>query len=201
MIDTTSANPRFDALRSALYHRERKSFFAKLDRSLTLLIVTFGAGVMGKVADVISIQSIWLEFGVVVCGSLQLVLNFSERANVHAYLQKKYFEKLAEMEAYGFNDPVAIRRWCAELAELCSDEPTQLRALDAVIFNQALDALATCDEERQTYRQNVAWWQYLLRHVLAFHNANFHGTPAQDTSIGLLPRKPPMRKRWRSRGS
>ena len=50
MADLLFRDPRFDALRNALYHTERQNFFDRLNRSLNFLVIVLSAGVVGKIA-------------------------------------------------------------------------------------------------------------------------------------------------------
>jgi hypothetical protein len=63
--------PKFNALRCAIYHTERRNFFDLSNRCLNFLVIIFGAGVAGKAAKLFQIEEPWLEFGVLVFATAQ----------------------------------------------------------------------------------------------------------------------------------
>jgi hypothetical protein len=58
--------PKFNALRCAIYHTERRNFFDLSNRCLNFLVIIFGAGVAGKAAKLIHVEELLLELGVLV---------------------------------------------------------------------------------------------------------------------------------------
>lgn len=173
MPDLLFRDPRFDALRNALYHTERRNFLDWLNRALNFSVIVLGAGVVGKTADAFLIPGVWLELAVVILATAQLVSDFGSGARDHEFLQRRYYELLAEMEAGDPADPVEQQKWSAKLLTIAAEEPMTMRALDAVAFNTALDALFN-DPEMQRRRQHVPWWCYVLRNFWAFQGRNFH---------------------------
>jgi len=171
-------DPRFDALRNAMYHTQRRAFFDTLNRFINFLVILVGASVVGKVADFLKFDGVWLELGVVFLATGQLVFDFGKRAMAHESLQRRYYEVLAEMDAEAQADSEAAKKkWSAKLLTIAADEPMAMRALDAVAYNQALDAIYDDPEIQQQFRQSVSGWQYLLRHICAFQRTNFHTKP------------------------
>jgi hypothetical protein len=157
---------KFDALRCAIYHTERRNFFDLSNRCLNFLVIIFGAGVAGKAADLFHIKELWLEFGVLVFATAQLTFDFGYRARTHEFLQKKYFEMLAEMELEQSPDQ---KKWTAKLFAIAGDEPMPMRALDALAYNAALDATTSDVNIKRANRLHVPFVHRLLRHVIAFH--------------------------------
>ena len=142
--DVLFRDPRFDALRNAVYHTQRGTFFDTLNRIFSFLVILVGAGVVGKVADFLKWNSIWFELIVVLLATLQLVFDFGTRAMEHKFLQRRYYDLLAEMELSAepdVNSVAAKKKWSAKLLTIAGDEPMTMRALDAIAYNQALDAM------------------------------------------------------------
>ena len=185
-MSVTGANvlfyePRFDALRNALYHTQRRAFFDMLNRLMNFLVIIAGASVVGKVAESLRFDSIWLELGVVLLATAQLVFDFGKLAREHEFLQRRYYEVLAEMDAEAPADlEAAKKRWSAKLLTIAADEPMLMRALDAVAYNQALDAMHE-GEIQQQFRLHVSALQYLLRNFRAFHRTNFQSQSRSPT--------------------
>ena len=168
-----SRDPRFDALRNAIYHTERKAFFDLIYKSLSCIVIVLGASVVGKIADLIHTNEVWIGFFVVVFATLQLVFDFGSRARAHEYLQKRYFEFLAEMDDANLGDATILARWSAKLLIISGEEPMPMRALDALAYNKALSAIYDNDDVIRNHRIRVSWWQRRLRHFFAFHSAEF----------------------------
>ena len=173
MADPIFRNPQFDALRNALYHTERRNFLDLLNRCLNFSVIVLGAGVVSKLSDRIHFLNDFLELSVVVLATAQLVFDFGSRARTHEFLQRKYYEVLSEMERDNQDSLESRIDWSAKLLTISADEPMTMRALDAVAFNKALDALCDDKNERERYRQKINRWRYFMRNICAFHNHNF----------------------------
>lgn len=61
------------------------------------------------------------------------------------------------------------KKWDAKLFTIASDEPMPMRALDALAYNAALDAITSDPTMRLRHRLRVPWMHRVLRHVIAFH--------------------------------
>jgi hypothetical protein len=166
-------DPRFDALRNAIYHTERRTFLDLLNRFLNFLVVLLGAGVAAKAATFIHFEQLWLELGVVLVATIQLVFDFGSRASTHAFLQKRYYELLSEMETSDLESDEEAKRWSAKLLTIAADEPITMRALDALAYNKAVDAWISDPQEAANCRLYVPWWQRRLRHIVAFQGVQF----------------------------
>lgn len=166
-------NARFDALRNALYHTERRSFLDLLNRIISLAVIVLGAGVVSKVSKQIGIEEVYIELGVVIAATAQLVFDFGGQARKHDFLQKRYYELLAEIESNFRPTEDDKIKYSAKMALICSEEPITMRALDAVAYNQAVDATLLDPIERKKNRVKVTVWQYRLRHFSAFQSTEF----------------------------
>lgn len=186
-------DPRFDALRNAIYHTERQNFLDLVNRFLNFLVVILGAGVVAKTATHANFGEYWLELGVVFFATAQLVFDFGGRARTHEFLQKRYYEMLSEMDAGDFETDEAIRKWSAKLLTIAADKPLPMRALDALAYNKAVDATIPDLADARKYRLYVSWWQRRLRHFIAFQGVQF--LPI-DQHRGLLTRC----VGWRNKG-
>lgn len=192
-------NPRFDALRNAIYHTSRGRFLEALSRFFNFLVIVLGAAAVAKITAESKLADSWIELGVVIIATIQLVFDFGGRSAAHLYLQKRYYELLAEMETADIsNEEEENRGWSAKLLTIAADEPMPMRALDAIAYNTALDSLIEDPEQLAAHRLHVSWWQRRLRHIWAFSGHQFG--PA-SRRIGFwskvcrcFPRSTPMEK-------
>jgi hypothetical protein len=164
---------RFDALRNAIYHTERRTLLDLVNRSLNFWVIILGAGVAANIATQLKIDGRWLEFGVVLLATAQLVFDFGSRARTHEFLQKRYYEMLSEMETEDIEAEAVKKKWSVKLLTIAADEPLPMRALDALAYNKAVDALISDVAEAQKCRLHVWWWQRRLRHFIAFQGVQF----------------------------
>ena len=123
MAELVFQNPRFDALRSALYHTERHRFLDLLNRSINFVVVLLGARAAAKGVDAIRISGVWVELGIVVFSTPQPVFDFGGVARVHEFLQRRYYDILEEIEVSKSESNEVMRKWSGKLIALTSDEP------------------------------------------------------------------------------
>jgi len=173
MAELIFIDPRFDALRNAIYHTDRRNFLDLLNRILNFIVIILGAGVAAKAANQFNFAEWWLEFGVIFVATSQLVFDFGSRARTHEFLQKRYYEMLSEMETDTAEPGDFGRKWSAKLLTVAADEPITMRAIDALAYNQAVDARTSDVAEAQRNRLHVSWFQRRLRHIIAFQAAEF----------------------------
>jgi hypothetical protein len=173
--DPIFRNPRFAALQNALYHTERRAFLDRANKLMNSLVIILTAAVAAKAAHIVSFD-LGIELLVVVVATFQMVFDFGGSAQEHKFLQMRYYEMLAQMEEESEWGPEFEKRWSARLLKIGADEKLLMRALSAITFNMALDAIADESENaelRKNYRQSVAWYHWLFRNIFAFHTTNF----------------------------
>jgi hypothetical protein len=165
-------DPRFDALRNAIYHTARGRFLDALNRLFNFLVIVLGATAVGKLVDAFHAGS-WVELSIVLIATAQLVFDFAGRSSTHIFLQKRYYDLLAEMEVNPSDDDGERRKWSNKLLTLAGDEPLPMRALDAIAYNTALDALINESDQLKKYRLHIPWLFRRLRHLIAFQGTQF----------------------------
>jgi hypothetical protein len=164
--------PNFYALQNALYHTDRRSALDFRNRILSLLTIVLGTGVVSKIGDQHGITT-WLELGTVIAAASQLVFDFGGQARTHDFLQRRYFEFLSEVDGKNLENHEEKQKINAKLLLICSEEPITMRALNAVAYNQAIDATVYDTTERKSQRLKVTWLQRLLRNWCVFQNVDF----------------------------
>jgi hypothetical protein len=171
MPERTEDALRFDVLRNAIYHGMRASFLNRMNRWMSLLVILGGAGVISEVGAKFGIWPGVFAITVTIAGTLQLVLDFAGRAHNHSYLQRRYFEILAEIEAEDPHKKLDIRHWEAELHRISAEETAPMRALDSIAYNAASDALG------RAHRLRIRIHQSLLRNLYPFNGTVFKYAP------------------------
>ena len=158
-------NPKFDALRNAIYHTSRRRFFELLSRSLSFLVVVSGTA---AVANLQAIEPRFAAAGAAIIGALQLVFDFNGRARTYEILQRKYYDLIAEIDGVLNPNDEQILKWQAALNRIYADEPPPMRALDAIAYNAAWRNMGHDGTPKR-----VTLVQLLLSQVYPFPNTNF----------------------------
>ena len=136
---------KFDVLRNAIYHSSRRRFFELLSRFLSFCVVVSGTA---AVANLAVLDPRWLAALAAAIGALQLVFDFNGRARLHENLQRRYFELIAVIDAVVEATDQDVAKWRADLTLIYADEPPPMRALDAIAYNKACDALGYPESRR-----------------------------------------------------
>jgi hypothetical protein len=158
-------NPKFDALRNAIYHTSRRRFFELLTRSLSFLVVVSGTA---AVANLHAIEPRIAAAGAATIGALQLVFDFNGRARTHEILQRKYYDLIAEIDGIQSPNDEQILKWQAALNRIYADEPPPMRALDAIAYNAACRNMGYDSSPKR-----VKFYQLALSQLYPFPNTNF----------------------------
>ena len=159
-------NPKFEALRNAIYHSSRRRFFELLTRGLSFLVIVSGTA---AVANLQVLEPRWWAALAAVAGALQLVFDFNGRARLHELLQRRYFDLIAEIDAKTNPTEEDFQKWQAALNRIYADEPPPMRALDAIAYNAACKSIGYGPE----YFRRVNFWHVLLSQIYPFPNKNF----------------------------
>jgi alkylation response protein AidB-like acyl-CoA dehydrogenase len=160
---------RFDALRNAIYHSSRRGFFETVNRMLNFFIIGGGTAAVADIGDSWGIDPAWFAAVAALGGVLQLVFDFGGRARTHEFLQRRFYELAAEIAESQAPTEDQIRAWDGDLNRLYAEEPPPMRALDAIAYNAAVDALGRGADKRIPLR----WWHSLLRHFWPFNEKAF----------------------------
>jgi len=160
---------RFNVVRNALYHEARQLVLERINRVFSLIIILLGTGA------VLSVLTSWLPtelIGATVAtiGALQLVFDFSRRACEHAHLKRAYYELLAEIDENPNATEEQCTSWHAKMVRLTAQEPPTLKALDAIAYNDAADALELPEDDRLI----IPWYCRIFAHFWRFNGMRFN---------------------------
>jgi hypothetical protein len=166
-------DPRFDAMRNSVYHTERAAFLDKLNKAVNSLVIILGASAFSDVAKRWAFDEKYIQFALLLMATIQLIFDFGGSAKDHRFQQTRYSEALADMEKIPVWDDEAERTCSARLVTIGGDEVQTMRALDAVAFNQALDALHGGTPAQVNYRLHIGWFHYAFKQIFAFSRTQF----------------------------
>jgi hypothetical protein len=171
MADVTelASDLRFDILRNAIYHSARSRFLDLCNRAVNFVIIVLGTAAASQMGTATGkIDDKWLAAMAALVAAFQLVSDFGVAARTHAYLQRRCYELLADLELLASPTDGAVLSLRAKLTTLYGEEPPPMRALDAVAYNAACDSLG-----KESKRVVITPWQALWRHLYPFNGTEF----------------------------
>lgn len=165
-----AADIQFDALRNAIYHSARRSYYDALNRSMSFLVVASGTAAVADAGKWLGVDSSYQLFALAaaLAGLSQLVFDFGGKARTHEFLQRRFYELISEMGA-DEPSPEQLIGWDSRLNGLYAEEPPPMRALDAVAYNAAIESLGR-DKGK---RVHINIFQSWLRHLVHFNGSAF----------------------------
>jgi len=102
-------------------------------------------------------------------GLIQLVFDTVGLARTHEFLQRRFYELVAEIAENLSPTEADAARWESALNRLYAEEKPPMRALDAVSYNSALESLGMSQQGRIP----IKWHQSALRQILPFNGSSF----------------------------
>lgn len=162
---------RFSALRNALYHTFRRDYLDRVGRISNFTIIVLGTTSASQVLGVheVSNAAVYLGVATAIVGALQLVYDFAGRARTHEILQRRYYNILSDIEMLSLPDEMDMKKIDSEMIKTSGEEPPMLRALDAISYNAAADAL----EYPHDQKLFIPVINAVFSNVLSFSQYNF----------------------------
>jgi len=155
---------KFDALRNALYHSFRQRWLDFVNRMMSLIVVLSGAVAVSDLFGGFK----YFALAASIFGALQLVYDFGGAAKEHSFLQQRFYAVIADIEGNINPTEATIAKWKADLVAIYGTEPPTFRALDAIAYNAAADALGT------GYGIDISKFRYtLLKQLYPFNGTSF----------------------------
>jgi hypothetical protein len=174
-FDDLKSGLTFDILRNAIYHTARHAFLDRINRFIVFLVIGFGTSAAAQFGQHFGLDDKWLAAAAAFVATLQLVADFGVSASLHAYLQKRCYELLSELEIVPDGETDDVLKLRSRLTLIYGDEPPQMRALDAIAFNAASDSLG------RKITLKILWWQSLARHFYPFNGTSFEEVRPSQT--------------------
>lgn len=150
---------RFTCIDGAAYHGARASFFDFVHRMLMAIVLLSSSTTIAGMAglELFKPWLPWAGLAPLLASTLDLVISPGLKAQTHATLRSRYFELLADIEEIDFSARTHDR-WTAALNRIYAQEPpTAYRAIKAMAYNVATDALWSEDEAAKR-RLKLSFW-------------------------------------------
>jgi hypothetical protein len=179
-LDRQIYEVRFDLTRNAMYHASRARFFNGLNRFCNFIIILLGTSVATQFISTSNNGVLFLGIATTVIATLQLVFDFGGSYFIHSYLQKKYFEILAEVEKINAEDGAGLSLVREKIAMTYAEEPPAMRVLNAISYNEAAEYFG------KPTRIYISPFQKILGHVFQFSASKF--TPVNTATVNATNR-------------
>lgn len=156
----------FTIRKSVRYHNARRQFYERIHSITAALCVTFGTAT--TFAALSGIGAYWAAGAaavVTLVSAIDLVVGTSARVRLHHDLARRFIglEKLIIHKLHP--NALDLRHWEAERLDIQADEPPARHVLDAMVYNELLQAYgADADQLIE-----VRWYQRWLAHVCDVH--------------------------------
>lgn len=166
--EVTRDSVRFDVLRSAFYNSARHDHYARAHRWIMFAVVAFGTAGVGNFLLAIKIDQVALAATTAILATIDLVLDLRGKAELHGRLKQQFFALLAKIERNREPSTKQVCEWQAEFIELTALEPTEFRAVNAIAYNDAVDALG-----RDPKKEKLKWYHRLFGSYFSFRGHDF----------------------------
>jgi len=163
---------KFNLSRNAMYNAAREGWYASLHKLVMFTSAFSGTGaavtVLGEWNSVISV---FFGLFVAFATTSDLVFNLSGNARLHNGLRQRYFSLLAELESSEI-DQELLKSINDRLYRIYGEEPPTMRALDAMMWNQA--RLSLYEDVNDADLISLKWNEKFFCQLWAFHHQRFH---------------------------
>ena len=162
---------RHNFLRNALYHTARRRVLEGWSRFTNFTVLALGTTSAADALAGLGISQGLLGLAVAIVAAMQFAFDWAGRARTHEFLQRRYYEALAQIEGKSvLTDPECLA-FQGQISLLAAEEPPTYRAVDAMAYNEANDAMYGA--EGAETRLVVPWWHVPLAHLLHFNGSNY----------------------------
>ncbi|MEM8842060.1 MAG: hypothetical protein AAGD47_09820 [Pseudomonadota bacterium] len=173
---------RFNALRSALYHAERERFFDSRNRWLTFFSIVFGSAAAGSLAADSPEIGIFLIVSSALTSAVSLAFDPSGNALEHAYLRRRFYELLSDVEGLNEDEDVDIKgELSARLMLLFGEERPHMHAVNLIAWNEAADAIHGIGVKE---RIKISRWCRVTKNILRHSGLEIKTEKAGDKNGG-----------------
>jgi hypothetical protein len=173
MADSDANRIKFEAMRNAMYHAWRKTYLDRWNRLFSFLVIIAGAAAAADMGKRIGLSTELLAFIAALAGSMQLVFDFGGMAREHDFLQRQYYDLIAQMAEEQNQTEVMIAKLQRDLYRIYANEPAPLRALDAIAYNATAEALGFSNR-----RIRIRWYHTIFSQCVPFNQSEFpYATP------------------------
>lgn len=155
------------------YHARRLAWFETLHRFTALLTVSVAGFVFLEASGVQLPQPLrWLSLVAGVLAIFDFVVSYSQRADQHRHLRRRFCELEVEMVMADDGDDKRWKELVAARLHIEIDEPPMYRALDLLCHNeQAIaDGHKPDTAEGRQYLYKLLWRQRVTAHFLHWDN-------------------------------
>lgn len=157
-------------IRSIRYHDRRMGFF-RLLHNITSVVTIFLASSFLLASNNID-ENLWLKVLSIIAAlfaALDIVVGFSESANLHHTLRRKYMDLELAILSVSQTDTEAWKNLQLNSLKIEQEEPPIYRALD-LLCREEVNAAEGIKPEEDEWHTELKWYQRLTAHLLKWEN-------------------------------
>ncbi|MDX2387976.1 SLATT domain-containing protein [Sinorhizobium medicae] len=159
------------AVNNIKYHSSRRRTFERWNRFSSLLVILFGAtGFLSALTKFYDDQLVLVAAVTSVIGAVQLIYDFGGMARTHQQFQEEYQKIKGQIDTNQEPTKTRVDRWNEEINNLIAKEPPEYRAVHALAFNEAVDAIAGVNADQ---RLVIPFRHRLLKNFCAFNGYHY----------------------------
>lgn len=133
---------RFEATVNGRYHAARQGWYEFMHKICMFVVVIGGTGAVAEAAGSGFAHSWLVAIIPTFAGTLDLVFDFAGKAALHARLQERSYDIIADLESTSDNAEIICRRGWAMLARICAQETKLMRVVHALAYNDTKEGTA-----------------------------------------------------------
>jgi hypothetical protein len=162
----------FDVRRSIRYHDRRKAFYDRLHHITSLLTILLAGSVLFDWAKDGNTAQWMLVLSTIAAllAALDMVIGYSNRANLHSSLRERFAALEIEMVTGESDDHEAWTNYQRQRLLIEKDEPATYQALNLLCHNEVLVAEGFSKSKTPEYFPKLYFWHSWTRNLLRWEN-------------------------------
>lgn len=156
---------RFEATINGRYHTARQGWYEFMHRASMFVVVIGGTAAVAEAIGSGHPYSWLVAMIPTLAGTIDLVFDFAGKAALHARLQERSYDIVADIEHSTDGPEAACRRGWAAIARICAQETKTMRVVHALAYNDTKEA---SEEIAEPELLVVPFWTRLIKHIWPF---------------------------------
>jgi hypothetical protein len=156
---------RFEATINGRYHTARQGWYEFMHRASMFVVVIGGTAAVAEAIGAGRPYSWLVAMIPTLAGTIDLVFDFAGKAALHARLQERSYDIVADIEHSADSPEVICKRGWAAIARICAQETKTMRVVHALAYN---DTKEGSEDNAAPELLVVPFWTRLIKHIWAF---------------------------------
>lgn len=155
---------RFEATVNGRYHTARQGWYDRMHRLMMFVVVIGGTAAVAEAVGQGARYSWIIALIPTLAGTVDLVFDFAGKSAIHARLQERSYEIVADIESSADRSEAICKRGWSAIARICAQETKTMRVVHALAFNDTKEGYEVNVKDELLI---VPLWARGVRHVWA----------------------------------